>query len=172
METNDPNTQQGRGAQPPPESPPLAGISSDQAGAAGNEKHSEPGVESGSTKGGTSELAVEVKKAAKAKVKEGTDSAKRTVISSASHGAEALGRAAETFRNQGEDTLARTTTSIATGLSEYAERLEKRTPEDVIQDLARVARRNPAVFVLGSVAVGIALSRFFKASSRSAGGHG
>jgi len=157
MEPNDPNSQQARGAQPPPRSPPLVGTSSHRADA-----------EPASTEGGTSELAVEVKKAAKAKMKEGTDSAKRTVTSTASHGAEALGRAAETFRDQGEDTLAQTTTTIATGLSRYAERLERRTAEDVIQDLAR---QNPTIFVLGSVAIGVALSRFFKASSRSTGAH-
>ncbi|MFN2361619.1 MAG: hypothetical protein ABR522_11160 [Marinobacter sp.] len=172
MEPNDPNTQQDRGTQPPPKSPPLPGTSSQQAGATGNEKHSEPGAESGSAEGGASELAVEVKKAANAKVKEGTDKAKTTVSSTVGHGAEALGRAADSFRDQGEDTLAQTTTSIASGLSEYAERLEKRSSEDLIQDLARLARQNPTIFVLGSVAIGIALSRFLKASSRSTDGHG
>jgi len=67
--------------------------------------------------------------------------------------------------------MAQTTTTIATGLSRYAERLERRTAEDVIQDLTRLARQNPTIFVLGSVAIGVALSRFFKASSRSTGAH-
>lgn len=81
-----------------------------------------------------------------------------------------MDRAADSFREQGEETLAQTTTSIASGLSEYAERLEKRTAEDLIQDLVRLARQNPTLFVLGSVGLGIALSRFFKASSRSTAG--
>lgn len=173
MEANETNTNQGRGAQSPSQSPPLPGTSSQQAGATGSEESSTPGGKSSSAEaeGSNNELAVEVKKAAKAKVKEGADTAKRTVSSTASHGAEALGRAADTLRDQGEETLAQTTTSIASGLSEYAERLEKRTAEDLLQDLVRLARQNPTLFVLGSVGLGIALSRFFKASSRSTGGH-
>lgn len=172
MEPNNPNTQQGRGTQPPPKSPPQPGASMQPTSAAGNEQRSEPNAETGSAESGASEFAVEMKNAAKAKVKEGTDNAKRAVTSTVSHGSEALGRAADTLRDQGEETLAKTTTSIATGLSEYAERLEKRSTEDLIQDLARLARQNPTIFVLGSVGIGIALSRFFKASARSTRGHG
>lgn len=102
MEANETNTNQGRGAQSPSQSPPLPGTSSQQAGATGSEESSTPGGKSSSAEaeGSNNELAVEVKKAAKAKVKEGADTAKRTVSSTASHGAEALGRAADTLRDQ------------------------------------------------------------------------
>lgn len=157
MEPNDPNTQQGRGTQP--------------AGAPGSEGSSNPGGQTDSAAGSASELGSEAKKAAQAKAEEGADTAKRNFSSTASHGAEALGRAADSLRDQGEETLAQATTSIASGLSEYAERLEKRTAEDLIQDLVRLARQNPTLFVLGSVGIGLALSRFLKASSRSSDGH-
>ncbi len=157
MEPNDPNTHQGRGAQ--------------QAGAPGSEDSFNPGSKTDSTAGSASELGSEARKAAQAKAEEGADTAKRNFSSTASHGAEALGRAADSLRDQGEETLAQATTSIASGLSEYAERLEKRTAEDLIQDLVRLARQNPTLFVLGSVGIGLALSRFLKASSRLSDGH-
>ncbi len=102
MEPNNPNTQQGRGTQPPPKSPPQPGASMQPTSAAGNEQRSEPNAETGSAESGASEFAVEMKNAAKAKVKEGTDNAKRAVTSTVSHGSEALGRAADTLRDQGK----------------------------------------------------------------------
>lgn len=172
MEPNDSKTHQGSGTRPPPQSPPLSRTSSpQQADTSGSEQNSRSGGKSDPASGSASELGVEVKKAAQAKAREGADTARRTVSSTASHGADALGRAAESFRDQGEETLAQTTTSIASGLSDYAERLEKRTGEDLIQDLVRLARENPALFVLSSVGIGIAISRFFRASSKSTGGY-
>lgn len=157
MEPNDPTTQQGRGTQ--------------QAGAPGSESNSRPGGKTDSAPGSASELGDEAKKAAQARAEEGADTAKRNFSSTASHGAEALSRAADSFRDQGEESLAQTTGSIASGLSDYAEHLEKRTAEDLIQDAVRLARQNPTLFVLGSVGIGLVLSRFFKASSRSPGGY-
>jgi len=110
-----------------------------------------------------------VKKAAQARAAEGTDAAKRTLSSTASHGAEALGHAADSLRDQGEERLAQATTSVASALSDYAQRIEKHTAEDLIQDAVGLARRNPTLFVLGSVGLGLTLSRFFKASSGVSG---
>lgn len=175
MEPNDPNTQQGhqgRSTQSLPQSPPLSGTSSSQqAGATGGASHSGPETKTESAAASAREFGEDAKKAAQAKAKAGADTAKKTFSSTASHGAEALGRAAESLRDQGEDTLAQTTTSIASGISDYADRLEKRTAEDLVQDVVRLARQNPTLFVLGSVGIGIALSRFFKASARSSDGH-
>ncbi|MDX1553246.1 MAG: hypothetical protein R3198_11530 [Marinobacter sp.] len=131
----------------------------------------DPNTHHGAGSQSASELGGEAKKAAQAKAEEGADTVKRNFSSTASHGAEALGRAAESLREQGEESLAQTTRSIASGLSDYAERFEKRTAEDLLQDAVRLARQNPTLFVLGSVGIGIALSRFFKASSRSPGGY-
>ncbi|MEX2474024.1 hypothetical protein [Marinobacter sp.] len=167
MEPNDPSTNQGRGTPPPSQSPPLSGTSSQQAGRPGGEGSSQPGSKPDSTEKSAGDLGSEAKKAAKARASEGADTAKKTASSTVSHGAEALGRAADSLRDQGEESLAQAVSSIASGLSEYAERLEKRTAEDLVQDLVRLARNNPTLFVLGSVGLGIALSRFFKASSRS-----
>src|SRR5690606_28350087 len=39
--------------------------------------------------------------------------------------------------------------------------------DDIARDVREVAQRNPALFLLGSVAVGLGLSRFAKASGRT-----
>lgn len=161
MEPNDSTTNQRKDTRSTSQSPPLQGASGSES--------SGPELNSGSTAQNAGDLGNEAKKAAQARAEEGAETAKKTFSSTASHTAEALGRAAESLRDQGEGTLAQTTTSIASGLSDYAKRLEKRSAEDLIQDVARLARENPTLFVLGSVGIGIVLSRLFKASSESAG---
>lgn len=162
MDPNNTNGQQGNGTHPPSQSPPLSGTS-------------RPEGKSGSAAGRASEFGNEVKsdvkKAAQARAEEGADTAKTTLSSTASHGAEALGAAADSLRDQGEERLAQATTSVASVLSDYAERIETRTAEDLVQDAMGLARRNPTLFVLGSVGLGLTLSRFFKASSGSSGGN-
>lgn len=130
----------------------------------GNGNHS-PSQSSLSDK--ASELGNDVKKAAQTRAEEGTDTAKRSLSSTASHGAEALGHAADSLRDQGEERLAQATTSVASALSDYSRRIEKHTAEDLIQDAVSLARKNPTLFVLGGLGLGLALSRFFKASSES-----
>lgn len=134
----------------------------------GQNGHQDSAMESSA--GSASELGNEVKKAAQSRAEQGADAAKKSFSSTASHGAEALDRAADSLRDQGEETLAKTTTAIAAALSDYAKRIEKHTAEDLIQDAVGLARRNPTLFVLGSVGLGFTLSRFFKASSDSSGG--
>lgn len=134
-----------------------------------NPNMNEGQADSGSSSG--DELGAEARNAAQAKAEEGADRARQTASSTAGHGAEALNRAADSLRDQGEETLAQATSSIASGLADYAKRLETRTANDLMEDAVQLARQNPALFVMGSVGIGIALSRFFKASSRTPGGY-
>lgn len=134
----------------------------------GHNGHQDRGMDSPA--GNASELGSEVRKTAQARAEEGAETAKRTFSTTASHGAEALDRAADSLREQGEETLAQTTTAIASALSDYAKRMEKHTAEDLIQDAIGLARRNPTLFVLGSLGLGLTVSRFLKASSGSSGG--
>jgi hypothetical protein len=55
---------------------------------------------------------------------------------------------------------------MSTRLSEAAHHLEGRSIDELANDAKRLARENPALFMLGSVAVGFGLSRFFKASEK------
>jgi len=114
-------------------------------------------------------LAEDAKRAARERAMSEAERGKHSASRAVSDSAKALTRAAETLDEQGQQTLAQTTSSIATGLSDFAERLEGQDTEELVQDITNMARRNPELFILGGIGVGLLLSRFFKASSRSSG---
>lgn len=58
------------------------------------------------------------------------------------------------------------TDEIAGSIRQFADHLRGRSIDDLLADAQEFARRNPALFFLGSAAIGVALSRFFKASSQ------
>jgi hypothetical protein len=61
---------------------------------------------------------------------------------------------------------------FAGSVSQLAEHLRTRNADELIGDLQQMARRNPGLFVLGSVGVGFALARVLKATPRSEAGDG
>jgi hypothetical protein len=79
-----------------------------------------------------------------------------------------LGQASEKLREQGEPSLARYTEQIASSINGLAERFRERSVDELLRDTRDLARREPTLFLAGSVAVGFAISRFFKASSTAA----
>jgi hypothetical protein len=90
---------------------------------------------------------------------------KSSAADTAATTSEVLDHAAADFSAQGQDTLARATTMLAGKLSSLASQLEQRSLDDLAQDARRLARNNPGLFVAGGVAIGLAMSRFFKASA-------
>lgn len=97
---------------------------------------------------------------------------KSAAAESAASTSDVLEHAAEDFSAHGQETLARTTGMLAGQLSQLAEQLERRSLDDLSQEAMRLARRNPGLFLAGGVALGIALSRFFKASTPGTHEHG
>lgn len=79
---------------------------------------------------------------------------------------QAADAAAEAWERDGGESLARYAHSLSDGMSDLAGRLRERSVEELAPDARRIARENPTAFLLGSVAVGVGLSRFFKASRR------
>jgi hypothetical protein len=79
---------------------------------------------------------------------------------------DALGQASARLRDEGEPSLARYTDQIASSISGLAEKFRERSVDDLLRDTRDLARREPALFLAGSVALGFAISRFFKASSQ------
>jgi len=71
---------------------------------------------------------------------------------------------------EGHDTLglAQGLADAASSLGAFADRMRNKSAEELLQEGARVARENPALFLAGTVAVGFALSRFLRASSSGA----
>lgn len=55
---------------------------------------------------------------------------------------------------------------MAQSLSGVAGDLRTRSGDELLQDVSRMARRNPALFLGGAVAIGFGLSRFARASRK------
>jgi hypothetical protein len=81
---------------------------------------------------------------------------------------EATAAAADAYRQQDGEGLAAYAHDLSDSMARFGQRLRERNVEDLARDARRLARENPAAFLLGSVAVGFGLSRFFKASSPAA----
>jgi hypothetical protein len=80
--------------------------------------------------------------------------------------AQAIGRAGAQFGDN-EPTVAEYANRFASTVGNLATRLREGSLDDLVEDTRQFARRNPALFLAGGVAVGFALSRFMKASARS-----
>jgi hypothetical protein len=79
--------------------------------------------------------------------------------------AHALDSTASTLREEDLQGLASYATDLSEQLSKFAGHLRERSPEQLAADARSLARDNPTAFLIGSVALGLGLSRFFKASS-------
>lgn len=71
-------------------------------------------------------------------------------------------------RLQGTDLqqLSRYVESLAESMNRLSGNLREKPADALLQDVSRLARENPALFITGGVAVGFGLSRFAKASNR------
>jgi hypothetical protein len=115
--------------------------------------------ERGSTSG-ASGLADQIKQ-------DGRQRIEQTKRSAAGH-IESLAEALDSARarlDQDQPTLAAYAGRAATGVSNLATKLRDGNVEELLEDTRALARRNPALFLAGGVAIGFALSRFLKASA-------
>ena len=78
----------------------------------------------------------------------------------------ALEGAAERLRDENSP-LASYASDLSSRLSDLSSRIENASVDDLARDGRRLARENPAMFMLGAVAVGFVASRFLKASERA-----
>ena len=74
-------------------------------------------------------------------------------------------RVSEELKGQNQESLADYAGQLAGSMKNFAETLRQRNLDELVNDTQQLARSNPTLFFMGSVAVGIALSRFFKASA-------
>jgi hypothetical protein len=85
--------------------------------------------------------------------------------------ADGLGGIADVFRNAGNElrneneSLAQYVDMASDQLRKFADTIRQRGVADMMDDVNRFARRNPAVFIGGAFLVGIGLARFLKASA-------
>ena len=80
--------------------------------------------------------------------------------------ADAVGSAASRLSELEHEGLADYANQLSSFLSDMSGTLRNKNVDDLARDVRDIAHRNPALFLLGSVAVGLGLSRFAKASNR------
>lgn len=110
----------------------------------------------------TSQEALE---AAKAQGQAKLEQARDSTAASANRTADALMQTADNLAAQGDEGLARAVSALGSKLSQLAGDLEHRNVEDLAREAARLAREHPGMFIAGGLALGFALTRFFRASA-------
>lgn len=96
------------------------------------------------------------------------EGAKGQLAEGAERVAAAVERTAGELEDDGDKAISGFGRSVASLMRQLAGGLRERDVEDFARELADMARRNPGVFLAGSVALGFGIARFFKAgTSRS-----
>ncbi len=111
------------------------------------------------------EEARKAKREAGAEAREQAEAGQHRVAEEAGAVADAIDAAASSLDDQDREGLARYAREMSSTLANVAGQIEGRSVDQLANDAKRLARDNPALFMLGSVAVGFGLSRFFKASA-------
>jgi len=78
----------------------------------------------------------------------------------------AIERATEELDRSDFPSIAAYANQISARIKNFANGLRDRNVEELLDDVRQAARRNPKMFFIGSIAAGVALSRFFKATER------
>jgi hypothetical protein len=101
----------------------------------------------------------------KARGKDKLETGKKTAAAGMEQLAGVLDEATESLERSEQQSLAGYAQELAGSVRSFANNLRDRSVDDLIGETQTLARRNPTLFFFGSVAVGIALSRFVKASA-------
>jgi hypothetical protein len=75
-------------------------------------------------------------------------------------------RAAQDLRDGELGPLSDYAAQLASGMKTFAENLRSKNLEELLTETQQLARKNPGLFFVGSVAIGLATSRFLKASRK------
>ncbi|HET7924031.1 MAG TPA: hypothetical protein VFL30_03985 [Rhodanobacteraceae bacterium] len=93
------------------------------------------------------------------------EGAKGQLADGAERVAAAVERTADELQDDGDNAISGFGHSVASLMRQLAGGLRERDIEDFARELAALARRNPGVFLAGSVALGFGIARFFKAGT-------
>lgn len=119
----------------------------------------------GVTKETVKEDVRDAKREVGARVREKAEAGQHSLASGADALSDAIDAAAQNLDDHDRQGLASYAREVSSNLAAAAGQLEGRTVDELANDAKRLARDNPALFMLGSIAVGFGLSRFFKASA-------
>jgi hypothetical protein len=98
--------------------------------------------------------------------RERLEGAKRRAADETDRVADAVETTAERLESDGDTAIGGYAHSLATMMRQFAGGLRERDINEFASELATFARRQPAAFIAGSVALGFGVSRFLKASSQ------
>ena len=79
--------------------------------------------------------------------------------------ANALGQTTKGLSDENQTELASYSDSLGSQIEQVADYLENKDPSDIARDLEGFARRQPAAFIGGAVALGLVAARFLRSSS-------
>ena len=114
------------------------------------------------------QIAGDIAAAARERGMEQLEGAKGQLAEGAERIAAAVERTADELGDDGETSLTGFGHSVASLMRQLAGGLRERDVEEFARELGALARRNPGVFLAGSVAVGFGVARFFKAHTPGA----
>lgn len=111
----------------------------------------------------------ELAAAARDRGMEQLEGAKGQLADNAERVASAVERTADELEGDGDAAISGFGRSVASLMRQMAGGLRERDVEQFADELGALARRNPAVFLAGSVALGFGIARFFKARAPQSG---
>lgn len=102
---------------------------------------------------------------AKQKATQALDQNRETAADEVEGLASAARAAASNLSEQDKEGLSQYVTELADNVGSLASGLRNKNVDQLIHDAKDIAHKNPALFIGGSIAIGLGLSRFAKASS-------
>lgn len=82
---------------------------------------------------------------------------------------DAADAAAENLDEHDQQGLSRYVTEIADSVASVANSLRHKSVDELVHDVEAIARKNPTLFIAGSLAIGLGIGRFARASAKSHG---
>lgn len=128
-----------------------------------------PGSGGGTVRGDGSDLkhsAHDLGEQAKVEGKARVADARRTAADKVDTLADSAQAAAAQLRDDDIGHLSEYVSSLADSMTKLSSTLREKSGDEVLRDIGRLARENPALFVTGGVAVGFGLARFARASEK------
>jgi len=108
------------------------------------------------------DTAEDLTQSAKAAAVDRADNAKSTAANEVDGVASALRKAADELRD--DSPQSRTFRQLSNGLADFSDTIRDKDFSELARDVSDFARRNPVVFLSGSVLLGLVASRFGKAT--------
>jgi len=102
----------------------------------------------------------------RARAQETFDNAREQATSGLDSIVDAAAAAAEELREHNQEGLSRYVSDIADNVSSIAGSLRHKSVDELIHDVGAVARKNPTLFLAGSLIVGLGIGRFARSSAK------